>query len=129
MKKCKERRTITRALVLYQRLGLCECSSPFLIFRKIYGICGKSKALAADLFALHECLLFLRIIGDSDTVKAIDYIYFKPFRKNVLLKDKKNEISYLTVKFAMENHMDVRTVYRKLEKAKKMFFALRDIYN
>ena len=128
MKRCKERRTITRALVLYQRLGLCECSSfPFLLYKKIEGVCGKNKSLGVDLFSLHETLLFLNVLGESDILEAIDYVYFKPFQKSISKRDQKNEISYRVIKYANKNHMDERTVYRKLQKAKRIFFAIREL--
>ena len=126
MKKCKERRTITRALVLYQRLGLCECSSfPFYLYERINGACGKNRDLANDLWAIHETLLHLRVINDNDALKAVHHIYFRPFQRNISSKDIKNEISYRIIKYAKENYMDERTVYRKLQKAKKIFFLLR----
>ena len=126
MRECTKRRTITRALVLYQRLGFCERSSfPFSVYGRIVGVCGKNRELANDLWAIHETLLVLNVTNNRDVLKVVDYIYFRPFQKNISSKDRKNEISYRIVKYAKENYMDERTVYRKLQKAKEIFFALK----
>ena len=126
MKKCKERRTITHALVIYHRLGLCNSFSlPFELFKRIVGVCGKNHSLAKDLWAIYETLFVLKTIEDTETLKAVENIYLKPFAKNILKKDIKNEISYRIIKYARENFMDPRTVYRKLQKAKKIFVKIR----
>ena len=61
MKKTLERRSITVAMVQYARLGVYGCGTPFDIYKRIEGACGKNTALALDIWAAHECLLMLRV--------------------------------------------------------------------
>lgn len=126
MKKSQERRSMTAALVCYSRMGGdVGCSTPFELYRRIEGACGKDRELALDLWALHECLLFLRICADVVTLTAIREIYLKPFLRASGRIPKRNEISYRILRFSQESYLDERTVYRRLQKARRLWLAIR----
>ncbi len=135
MKKTTDTRNMARAFIKYAKLGLYDIdTSPFDAYTKIKGACGKNKRLAKELWAVHECLLIFGVLQDRETVRALCEIYLKPFSRSYAKNraDKteeqgsleKNEISYLIQRFAMKNFLDVRTVYRRLQKARKIWTDL-----
>ncbi len=125
MKMTDERRSMTAALVCYARIGTGGCKTPFQIYKRIEGACGKNKELARDVWAVHECLQVLRSISDFDTVKTVKEIYFKPFSRSPNRIPMKNELTNRIQSFALENYIDERTVYRRLLKARKIWKYIR----
>ena len=125
MKMTEERHSMTAALVCYSRIGIDGCKTPFQIYRRIEGACGRNKAFARDIWAAHECLQVLYALSDLDTVMTIKEIYFKPFSKAPNRPSMKNEITNRIRRFAFENHVDERTVYRRLQKARKIWKYIR----
>ena len=125
MKMSEERRSVTRALICYARIGTGGCKTPFDIYKRIEGACGKNKELARDIWAVHECMQVLAAFSDFDTLKAVKEIYFKPFEKRSVRVPLKNEITNRIVRFAAENYVDERTVYRRLQKARKIWNFIR----
>ena len=127
MKRIQERNRMICAFVMYARLRIADgCFDRLSIYRRIDGICGNNKALAADLWAVHEMLLLLSINGDEETLTVVKEIYLNPFGKRTDMKIKKSDVSNIILRFATENYMDVRTVYRRLQKAKKLWGVLRN---
>ncbi len=135
MKKTTETRDMARAFIKYAKLGLYDIdTSPFDVYSKIKGVCGKNKKLARELWAVHECLLILRVMQEREILRALYDIYIKPFaRRAAKAKDKstaqqgtlaKNEISYRVQRFAMQNFLDARTVYRRLKKVRGLWEKL-----
>ncbi len=116
---------MTNTLVRYARLGVEGCGTPFDIYKRIEGACGINRELSLDLWAMHECLLFLKISGDTDTLDAIKEIYLKPFLKAPDRATLKNEISGMILRYSCENYVDERTVYRRLRKARDLWGAFR----
>ena len=125
MKMSEERHSMTAALVYYSRIGIKGCKTPFQIYRRIEGACGKNEEFAKDIWAVHECLQVLTALSDVDTLKTIKEIYFKPFSKAPNRLPMKNEITNRIQRFAFEEHVDERTVYRRLQKARKIWKYIR----
>ena len=127
MKKSKERRSITYALICYARLGAdVGCVTPFEAYKRIEGAYRSNEALALDVWAVRETLLILKLRGEDETIRAIREIYLKPFAKEMDRRVDKNEISGLILRFAYENHLDERTVYRRLQKARQLWQDIRN---
>lgn len=126
MKKTLERRSMTVALVQYARLGVSGCGTPFDIYKRIEGACGKNTSLSLDIWAVHECLLFLRVSGELDILDALNEIYIKPFAKAPHRAIRAKEISYAILSYAQSRYIDERTVYRRLSKARTLWLALRE---
>lgn len=118
---------MTFALVCYARLGEdIGCATPFEAYRRIEGACHSKMELALDLWAVKECMLLLSVQGDVETAKAIREIYFKPFSDDIRRRLNRNEISELILRFAYDNHIDERTVYRRLRKARELWCSIRN---
>ena len=125
MKKTCERRVFTVALVMYARIGAdTECNTPFEIGNRIKGACGSNKALALELWAIYQMLFMLRLQNEADVLNAVYGIYFRPFYKSLSRAEMRNEISYRIRRFAIENYIDERTVYRRLKRARDLFFKI-----
>ncbi len=126
MKETRDRSSMTRALVYYARLlGYGERRFPLDIYDIIKGACGENRDLATDIWAAHECLLMLKILGEGETLKCLYAIYIEPFSKHPTREAKKNQISMCVLRFAIKNHLDERTVYRRLRKARTLWQHIR----
>ena len=126
MKKAKERKRMSLALVRYSRLNVSSgCVDPLETFRRIDGMCGSNREVALDLLAVRDLIMILKLQNDLLTLNVLNEIYFEPFaRKTQRLLDR-NEMSYRILRFACENHIDERTVYRKLQKARTIWCKVR----
>ena len=60
--------------------------------------------------------------GESECIEALEFVYFD----NIKLPIKKNEITYRVRRFATERYIDERTVYRRLERAGKIWRSIMD---
>ena len=96
---------------------------PFDAYDRIRGVC-KNKDEALDLLAVYDTLRILRISGKDDVIDAIYRIYFDMNGR----KPKRNEISNKVLRYAYEQHYDLRTIYRRLEYARKVYSTLRSSY-
>ncbi len=130
MKKTQKSSAMANAFAAYARLGICmgtaELSYPYL---KIFGIAGRNKQLLHKLLAAHECVMFLELAQEYETLFAVRQIYLAPVIKarnrsgrEILIR--KNEISNRVRRFAYDNHIDERTVYRRLKVARDIFARL-----
>ena len=127
MKMSKDRRSMTFAMICYARLGEdIGCVTPFDAYRRIEGAYKGNKSLALDIWAVRECLLVLDIQDELETIRAIKEIYFKPFASDLKKKITRNEISELILRFAFDNYLDERTVYRRLKKARDLWCDIRN---
>ena len=126
MRKSKELRKMTSALVLYSRLNISKgCANSLEIYERIVGVCGNRRELALDLLAVRDLLMILKLKNDVQMLNIINEIYFLPFAKHPQRQIGKSEMSYRILRFAYENHMDERTVYRKLQKARSIWQKAR----
>ena len=117
---------MTFALVSYARLNLsCKEYTPLDVYRIIDGVCGKNRELALDLWAVRELITFLKLKDDEMTLLALNEIYFIPFSKHPQRRIQRNEISDRILRFACENYLNERTVYRRLKMARELWFRIR----
>lgn len=126
MKKGLERSSMTYALVFYSRLGeVSGCGTPFEIYERIKGACNGNPELALDVWAVRECLLTLYINKEYEVIRALKEIYFLPFSRDLSCRIRRNRITELIRRFADENHLDDRTVYRRLQRARALWLSYR----
>lgn len=126
MRKSKDRVSMTCAFVYYARLiGNRGARSPLDIYSCIRGACKGNDLLATDLWAVHECLTVLNVLGQNDIIKTLTYIYVEPFLSKPLRRFKSKELSARILRFAHENYLDERTVYRRLSKARNLWQSIR----
>ena len=110
----------------YARFNVASgCNDLIDVYKRIQGVCGNNRELALDLLAVRDLVMILRLEGDNDTLKALNEIYFLPFAEYPQRQMRKREISYGVLRFAYENNVDERTVYRKLQKARMLWEKVR----
>ena len=107
------------ALRRYARLGLDRRHlSPFEVYSVIRGVCrGEREALS--LLAVYDTVRLLDMT-DPETADAVREVYFFDKGRRPL----KNQIGHRVLRFADERHCDERTVYRRLRRAKEMYYHL-----
>ncbi len=103
----------------YARLGLAGCESILDVICRLRGMCRDSSLL--DMLAVFDTLRLLELSGDKDSVCAVKEVYFATAKSRI----KVNVISYRIRRLACELHIDDRTVYRRLQKARKLWVLLR----
>ena len=130
MKESRDRASMTCAFIYYARLiGARGSVSYSDMYRRIFGAFEGNRQLANDIWAAHETRLFLEITDERDTLKALNEIYLKPFARSPRRIAAKNEISLRVLRFAQDNHLDERTVYRRLSKARRLWSKIRQYGN
>ncbi len=103
----------------YARLGLDRRKlSPFEAYAVMRGV-SRSEREALELLAVYDTVRLLSLT-DPETEKALRAVYFFDRGRKPL----KNQIGYRVLSFADENYCDERTVYRRLRKAKEMYYHL-----
>lgn len=126
MKKSLERSSMTYALIFYARLGeMSGCATPFELYKRIEGACAGNTQLALDVWSVCECLFILYINKEYEVLSALREIYFLPFAKDLECRITRNRITELIRRFAMENYLDERTVYRRLHRARQLWLDIR----
>ncbi len=103
----------------YARLGLAQSESLLDVICRLRGMCRDSTLL--DMLAVFDTLRLLELSGDLDSVRAAREVYFATAKKRIRV----NEISYRIRRLADELHIDDRTVYRRLKKARDLWALLR----
>lgn len=119
MKKDIMKEKAAQAFRSYARLSLCNTSSALEILCRIRGICGERTAL--DMLAVLDTLRLLELDGDTLAIRAVRDIYFATAKKKL----RANEITLRVRRLAYEAHCDDRTVYRRLEKARRVWYHIR----
>jgi hypothetical protein len=106
----------------YARLGLDRRKlKPFEVYEVIRGVC-RSESDAVKLLAVYDTVRLLGL-DSPESLDALRKVYFFDRGKRPL----KNQIGHRVLRFADENHCDERTVYRRLRRAKEMYYHLLDI--
>lgn len=104
----------------YARLGLDKRTlKPFEVYEVIKGVC-RNEDEAMKLLAVYDTVRLLSLTA-PESLLALRTVYFFDKGRTPL----KNQISYRVIRFADENHLDERTVYRRLKQAKDMYYHLR----
>ncbi len=81
---------------------------------------ASSEAQALRLISVYDTLRVLRAEGNSEAADAVCAIYFIGGGRI----PRKNDISYAVRRFAIAKSIDERTVWRRLETAKRLYHAL-----
>ena len=103
----------------YARLGLDRSSlTPLEIYAVIRGV-SKNERDALKLLAVYDTVRLLSLTS-PETLEALRAVYFFDRGRTPL----KNQISHRVLRFAGEHHLDERTVYRHLKKAKELYYHL-----
>ena len=104
----------------YARLSLCNCNSDLQVLCRIRGICGDAAAL--DMIAVFDTIRLLELDGDTLALRAIKDIYFATATKRL----RAGEITLRVRRLAWEESCDDRTVYRRLEKVRRVWDFVRE---
>ena len=72
------------------------------------------------MLAVYDTLRLLTYEGRREELRAVRAVYFA--RAGRCLR--RNDISLRVQRFAIENYMDARTVYRRLARVKSLYFAV-----
>lgn len=120
MKKDIMKEKAAQAFRSYARLSLCNCNSALQVLCRIRGICGDSAAL--DMIAVFDTLRLLELDGDTLALRAVKDIYFATASKRL----RAGEITLRVRRLAWEQSCDDRTVYRRLEKVRRVWEFVRE---
>lgn len=123
MKKDIIKEKAAQAFRSYARLSLCDCKSALYVLCRIRGMCGKKTAL--DMLAVLDTLRLLELEGDVIALRAVREIYFATAKRPL----RSNEISMRVRRLAYESNCDDRTVYRRLQKARDIWYFVRSQEN
>ena len=119
-----EKLRIISAFRKYTRLGLASGRlSPFDAYARIKGV-SRNESDARDLLAVYDTIRLLKISGKNDVLESVYAVYFSYMGR----LPKKNEISNRVLRHAYETNCDERTVYRRLEYARRLYKSLRYNY-
>ncbi len=120
MKKDIMKEKAAQAFRSYARLSLCNCNSDLQVLCRIRGICGDAAAL--DMIAVFDTIRLLELDGDTLALRAIKDIYFATATKRL----RAGEITLRVRRLAWEESCDDRTVYRRLEKVRRVWDFVRE---
>ena len=105
----------------YALLGLHKrCLNAFEMYECIRGMCA-TRVSALDMLAVYDTLRLLRVSEREECIAAIYAVYFYEVGR----RPRKNDITYRARRLAYESHCDERTVYRRLQYAKKLYETVR----
>ena len=103
----------------YARLGLDRMDiSPFEAYGRMRGA-SKNETDALRLLGVYDMMRLLSLT-DPESASAVRAVYFAERGK----RPAKNQISERVLRFATDNHLDERTVYRRLKSAKDLYYHL-----
>lgn len=112
---------IIRIFRKFARLGLAnENLNPIQAYKKIEVLCI-SRRSRLDMLAVYDTLRLLALNGENEVIDAIFNVYFE----GMVYRLTKQEKGARVLQLAQVQHCDNRTVYRRLEKARKLYIEVR----
>jgi hypothetical protein len=103
----------------YARLGIDKSLlSTFEVYGRIRGV-SRSEEEALKLLGVYDMMRLLTLT-DEESARAVRAVYFAERGR----RPAKNQTSERILRFASENHLDERTVYRRLRSAKELYHHL-----
>lgn len=122
----RDRIVLARTLKKYIRLGLATVKTGE--YRRIQTIkgCSANESEFYDLLAISDTLRTLGILGREEELRAFISVYLSGRR--LTLSTDKNDVSLNALRFAMKNHCDVRTVYRRIACFEELYMKIRKSY-
>ena len=122
MIKNDQRNEIIRVFRKFSRLALDgEGLNPIQVYKKIEFLCV-SRRSRLDMLAVYDTLRLLYLDGEFEIIDAIRCVYFE----GRAIRLTKYEIGSRVLALANANHCDERTIYRRLERARKLYEKVRE---
>ena len=122
MQRTNNRENIIRIFRKFASMGFYNHNyNPIQVYKKIDMFCI-SRRSKLDMLAVFDTLRLLTLLGEVDTVKCIEMVYFSNLTQRLSRQEMGRRIS----KCALELFRDERTVYRKLEYARDLFEQIRE---
>ena len=121
MENNEQRNEIIRIFRKYERLGLSSKGlNPIQIYKKIDVLCV-SRRSKLDMLAVFDTLRMLALQNDTESLEILYRVYFccPEYRLT------KIEMGRRVALCARETFCDERTVYRRLERIRKICFQIR----
>ncbi len=109
-----------RAFLKYARFGFDRRGLSSLEAARRFRGCSSSDAEALRLLCVYDMLRVLEAQGKEEYAEAVRAVYFSRLGRT----PRKNDIVFAVRRFALANHMDERTVWRKIEYAKALYNSL-----
>lgn len=122
MQNNEKRNEIIRVFRKFARLGLdSETLSPIQVYKKIDILCASRRG-RLDMLSVYDTLRLLWLNNEIEIIEAIRRVYFegKEYRLT------KYDIGARVLALANDEHCDERTIYRRLERARKIYEKLRE---
>lgn len=122
MVKNEKRNEIVRIFRKYARIGLADARlNPIQAYKKIDILCT-SRRSKLDMLGVYDTLRLLFLDGDEETLDAIFKVYFSGRQYRLSGRETSERVTRL----ANEQYCDDRTIYRRLEKARKIYERVRE---
>ena len=122
MVKNEKRNEIVRIFRKYARMGLADARlNPIQAYKKIDILCT-SRRNKLDMLSVYDTLRLLFLDGDEETLDALFKVYFSGRQYRLSGR----EMSERVARLAKEQYCDDRTIYRRLEKARKIYERVRE---
>lgn len=104
----------------YARLGLDRRHmAVFEAYDCIRGV-SRNDAEARDLLAVYDTLRLLEASERQDCAEAIRAVYFYGAGR----RPRRNDVAHRVRRLAFETHCDERTVYRRLDHARRLYCVI-----
>ena len=81
-----------------------------------------SHSAALDMLAVYDTMRILCAFGEEDAAEAVREVYFASWGR----LPSRSEIGMRVLRFSAERYCDERTVYRKLQMAKRLYETVRN---
>lgn len=104
----------------YARLGLDRRNiAPFEAYDCMRGVC-RTEEEATALLAVYDTMRLLTVSGKRDCARAVRAVYFYGAGR----RPRRNDVAYRVRRLAFEEHCDERTIYRRLDYAKRLYWMI-----
>ena len=126
MRLHSDRIFIAKALKKYARLGLMD--KRMGEYEKIIIIKGfsRNESELYDLVAVSDMLKMISALGREEELRAFVALYMNG--RGMRIVRHKNDVSNNALRFALKNHLDVRTVYRRAAYIEALYLKIRENY-
>ena len=122
MQKKETKTDIIRTFRRFARLRLDKCgANPIQVYKKIDVLCS-SRRSKLDMLAVYDTVRILEINDEVEVLEAIRSVYFHDLSHRLTSAT----IADLVKKHATESFCDVRTTYRRLERARSLYEKIRE---
>ena len=118
---------IAKTLKKYVRLGLLgKRMSEYARISIIKGVAKNERELY-DLVAVSDMLKVLYATDRKEELSAFIALYMS--ERGMRIVSRQNDVSTRALRFALKNHLDVRTVYRRAAYIEALYLKIRSAYD